>query len=235
MLVLQRRLELAMAEIQDLRGQVDDLQGHMTGRTEVVERRLEVMLERQDEIERIIDSSNSALVEKKSRSGWVRQLEALVEEDLRTPIVGSPIWEEGDVCEDCGSPISPSVLARSIPGHMSSISAEEEMLLWSQPWLTEELVVWCLAVVMKDEKANLGAVMMGALMMCCSGIVDTGSCANIAMMFAMDTYVKRALWHICARVEILYEAAQVYELQTKPLEGGRVVEEIAEDVTLVLA
>lgn len=212
MLVMQKRLELAMSEIQDLRGQVDDLQGQMTGRTETLEKRLECVMERQEQTEVFLSGGGGGR-KKRIEGRWVQELEALVEEELLTPILGSPMWENADVCEDCGSPISPSDIVAAIPGHLPN-GALADIQLYPLPFSTEELVVRCLALMLRDEKTSLSAIMAGGLMLGCSGVIDSsGWCANVAMLFALNDYAQRMVCNVYARLAILYEAAQTYDLE----------------------
>lgn len=209
MLVLQRRLDLAMDEIQGLRIQADDLQAQLNGRTEILERRLELVVERQETRTSTVD----AIKEKTMGGGWIKQLEALAEEELKTPIAQSPVRVAEEHIEHCLQFATPKPAMMQIPGQFP-VTAQQDLESWGSSWLTEDFVIWCLAVILKDARASLTATTLGALFLCYLGNLDTaGTCTNLVLVFVLDSHVKNVLWHIWHRLCMLYDAAQAYDLR----------------------
>lgn len=238
MLVLQKRLDVAMNEIQDLRHHVEDLKGQLFGRAELLERRLNVIMEQQEDAGRPTGKTSG---KKQTGSGWVRQPEALADNQILSPLTTQPLpWEDAEDAI-CASPTSPTVTVMKIPGHFPFAELGHDSEAWTTPWLTEELVVWVLAIMLKDERASLVAMLVGALVLCCTGIIDsTGLCANLSFILTIDSCLTGVLWHICRRFKALYEAAQRYDLHQSnkdPKSGlGPIVDETeVEDVPIVLA
>lgn len=151
-LVLQRRLDAAINEIQDLRTQVEDLQGQLNGRTEIIERRLDLMMERQEEAAmQFRDTGGQASCE-----NLVDHLEFLVEdqESKSTPIL-RPI----PITFDAYKPET----TWKMPGDFGG-----ENDLASSSHFSKELMVWCLAFVIRDEQARtiLGILIVATMALC---------------------------------------------------------------------
>lgn len=237
MLVLQKRLELAMSEIQDLRTQIDDLDGRLNGRTEVMDRRIELMIERQDDFESFMNESGSSKVRRASKSGWVRQLEALVEEDMPTPIATMPIWIAEEATGSSDEPASPTAMVSRMPGYLALSDRYDTLPRESASWFTEEFLVWCIAIVTRDETIFVRIVALALVGLCCAGFIDSSSCVGAAFLFALNTFGQGILQHLYTRSTALYRAAQVYDLSdTSPDRVSlECLEEGVEIVPLVLA
>ena len=212
MLVLQKRLDLAMDEIQGLRIQVDDLQAQLNGRTEVLERRLELIAEQQEAVV-------STIKKKSTGSGWIKRLEALAEEELKTPTAQGSLGSDDEHVSNCLQFSSPTFATMQIPGQFP-VSNEEEPDIWSSSWMTEDFVVCCLAIFLRDARAGLVVFTLAALVLCFLGEIDTGGlCANLALVFGLGGNVMAMLERFWRRINVLHEAAQAYDLRRTDLGG----------------
>lgn len=219
MLVLQKRLELAMSEIQDLRSQIDDLDGQLNGRTEVIDRRIELITERQDELDRLLhDGGGSGPKSRKvSKRLWVQQLEALVEEDMPTPVADLPGYFEQEMSENYIESVSPTDLLYRMPGHFA-ISRNSFTSNEGDPWLTEEFVIWCIAMITRDSKTTVRILAVVTTILCCAGVIDASAYATMAVTFVLNSFGQSILLALLTRLTALYEAAQAYDL-----DGSRVI------------
>lgn len=237
MLVLQKRLEVAMNEIQELRVQVEDLQGQLNGRTEVLERRLEIIMERQEEAShKSLDTG--APVKKKGGGTWAKQLEALVEDehDVETPVARACLGNHLDHNTICPTPISPRTSLSSMPGSFSINTQSHVSQLDAEACLSQELLIWFLAVIFKDERANFLVMAIGVLVMSITGVLDTGSfCANAAFALAYNESVCTTVWQFLSRFTALIYAVKAYDLDQVNQDKSAAQPAAEETVNLLLA
>lgn len=227
-----------MSEIQDLRSQIDDLDGRLNGRTEVMDRRIELMIERQDDFESFMNDSDGSKVRRASKGGWVRQLEALVEEDMSTPIATMPAWIAEETTASVDEPASPTAMVSRMPGYLALSDGCDTLLYQSASWFIEEFLIWCIAIVTRDETIFVRFVGLTMVGLYCTGIVDGSSCVVAAFLFALNTFGQGMLQHLYTRSTALYRAAQVYDLDNTSHDGGGLATaeiQCFEEVPLVLA
>jgi len=236
MLIMQKRLDLAMDEIQGLRTQVDDLQAQLNGRTEVLERRLALIVERQE----AEMSSDDGIRTKVMGVGWVKQLEAVAEDELRTPTAQNHMRNaEEDVSERLRSSTA-TPEAMQVPRQLP-VSDERRPESQGALWLTEDFVVRCLAILLRHAKASRVVTTLVVLLLCFGGYLDTGGlCANLALVLVLEERVKGMPGQFWCRLNVLYDAAQTYNLQntdTAMIQMSDVIlkEQEEADVPIVLA
>lgn len=204
MLVLQKRLDIAMNEIQELRSVVDDLQGLLSGKTETLERRLEVLTEKQDETEKFIGTPRSARL---GTTGVIRGLEALAEDDsIMTPIAMRP-GQDQCVLKGC--------MVCNMPGHYLAMG-EEKDLSNGIIWVADMVFTWCLSAMVGDETALTGTLFLVTVVLCLGRIFDPGdTLLNLAFNSVFDCWTQQQALVGFWRILSFYKAIQEFEQQRR--------------------
>lgn len=159
-LVLQRRLGVAVTEIQELRIHVDELQEQLNSRTASLEQKLKSVYERQDNSEkstrRYIDSLHLNCQEKSTHPQH-----NITEQDMKTPTSHDPFSKRLHNLLPPTQDIS-SLTCKEMPGHYKMNDDEDDLILWSWP-RTEHFLTWCVAMTLKDNNYILQLIFLVSL------------------------------------------------------------------------
>lgn len=216
-LVLQKRLEVAMTEIQDLRHQVDQLQGQVSNRTDDLEKRFSLLSERQQDIQ---ESFCAGLRTPTCAQSPIPYPEDPADDDPpKTPTSATLPPTLGNPLEDpTGLPFT---TIRRMPGYYELDDGDEEDADLNLPtWFSidKALVVWCLAKILRDTSVQLSLIVFVALTSYFVGHLDPrGLLANAFLMAADDQRVRSAFWDCHYTAMALYKAAAELNLEPDSL------------------
>lgn len=175
-LVLQKRLDVAMDEIHDLRSQVERLQGYIDQKIESIQHRFCVNSHKQNATERQQRPTEGTL---ESNEGIIRRL-IQPEDDQRTPTANNPFLQHTHTSAGCQhshmSGTSPTDFATSIPGSFDGQSPGDlDYLPNANLCLKLTLILGCLFMLMLDQRFMLGVAVSGILIYCCRNAVNADS------------------------------------------------------------
>lgn len=209
-LVLQKRLDVAVTEIQELRIHADELQEQLNSRTAILEQKLKSVTEKQADSEKSIrvhiDSLNL-----KRQEVWMHSSDDGAEQEMKTPTSFDSFSSR-----ECGLPQAVSIndtklpCQDNMPGHYELSDGEEDAILWSWPQ-TQDFLIWSLAMMLKDNNfiLQLTLLMSLALVMCFTSTSNM-SCdlaANLVCMAPMNENVTSTLNTWFEHVDFVVQAA----------------------------
>lgn len=217
-LVLQRRLDVAVTEIQELRVHADELQEQLNTKTVSLEQRLESVSEKQQDAEksarRYIDSLNLS-----GQSVRIKPPDEITEQEMRTPTSFESF--SGKQYEISRPTDNTPIPHKAMPGHYELCDNEEQIILWSWPQ-TQTLIIWCLAMMLKDNNFILQVTILICLglLVCYIGPPDTSwnIFVNVVLVGLADEHTILMLSRWIDEVKCIFDAA--IELQAR-LDKGR--------------
>lgn len=216
-LVLQRRLDVAIGEVQELRTQVDDLQAQLNGRTEMLEQRLRLINDRQDDTERQIRMN----LERVTCSGPVVQdLVGTVDQEMRIPTTRDTLLRP-----QSSHPITyitPDPAPQDMPGNYHQFCDDEDLVLWCGPLITKDLAIWCLAKIFNDNSVQLGLLALLVLAVCFNGLLPLPDfCVNIMFIMITEGHVKSISHRWSAVLHNLHIATTAMNLNSETEHADR--------------
>lgn len=210
-LVLQRRLDVAIGEIQELRTQVDDLQAQLTGRTEMLEQRLRLITERQDDSERLARMNLSQMI---CNHPELQTVDDVTEQDMKTPTTRDTFSEPRP--PHLVAQVASDSAVEDMPGSYHQSADEEDLILWSWPLITRVFAIWCLARILDDNIIQLSLLAFLTLILCCSGQLSPQEfCANIMSLSIVDEHVRSVFHRSCTVLKSVHTAARTMNLESK--------------------
>lgn len=165
-LVLQKRLDVAVTEIQELRSHVDELQEQLHNQTAQFEQKIKSITEKQEDSEKSIRRYVESL-KLSCQYALPQQTDEMAEPDVKTPtnfqsLLIQPYGPSQPV--DHSDWDSPSLPER-MPGHYvldQTDNPDDPMGQWSH-LDTQDLIVRCLAEVLRDGNTGLQSILLASL------------------------------------------------------------------------
>lgn len=222
-LVLQRRLDVAACEINELRVHNDELQEQLNSRTASLEQKLKLVTEKQEDSQKSIRKYIESLsLNMSDKEAWTKVPDE--EQEMKTPTGfqsfsnkehGIPIRFDADAVTEVDVDVTPPSLPQKMPGHYERSDNEDDTITWTWPQSssTQDFLIWCLAKLLKDDTTQLTLLVSMTLMMCYTRLMLTHElCANMSFLIIAHKHAVETFWRWFAIVRFMVNAARDLQL-----------------------
>lgn len=231
-LVLQKRLDIAVTEIQELRVHADELQEQLNVRTASLEQKLKTYAEKQEESEKAmrwyVDNlrlSDGQEEGQDKESDSVGEQEQGYEQEMKTPTSLESFSQKAFIFPSIEEVLPCKQPPMTMPGRYEQGEDEEEVVFWSWPQ-TQNFLIWCLAKILQDDNSilQLTILLCVALTTCYCGAPGTSSelLANLVCTIPADEHAMTILSSWIATLIFMVRAAVELRSQWEDEKSGGV-------------